>query len=149
MFVLATSFAVTVPVKKKPLKANEIFLAIGSAGQRISLLDLSYIKAKELQELTGRKMSFSDKVSFKVAQRQLRKSIASDGTFRNRKMDRYLKRVASGEGFQAGGFFLGLLLGLIGILIAYLINDEQKKNRVKWAWIGFGVWVLILILATI
>lgn len=58
--------------------------------------------------------------------------------------------LASGEtGFHAGGFFLGLLLGVIGVIIAYLINDEKKHNRVKWAWIGWGVWVVLLIAATV
>ncbi len=34
-------------------------------------------------------------------------------------------------------------MGLIGVLIAYLINDDNKSNRVKWAWIGFGAFVVI------
>jgi hypothetical protein len=25
------------------------------------------------------------------------------------------------------------------VLIAYLIKDDIKPNRVKWAWIGFGI----------
>ena len=55
-----------------------------------------------------------------------------------------MKKRGDGEGFQAGGFFLGFLLGLIGVLITYLINDDQKRNRVKWAWIGFAIWIGIL-----
>ena len=49
-------------------------------------------------------------------------------------------------GFHSGGFFLGLLVGLIGVIIAYIIKDEKKKNRVKWAWIGWGVWVVIALI---
>jgi hypothetical protein len=43
-------------------------------------------------------------------------------------------------------FALGFLLGLIGLLIAYLINDDYKHNRVKWAWIGFGIVVVLNII---
>ena len=52
-------------------------------------------------------------------------------------------------GFHAGGFFLGLLLGLIGVLIAYLINDDKHRNRVKWAWIGWGVIVVLVLISLV
>jgi len=43
---------------------------------------------------------------------------------------------------------LGFLLNLVGVLIAYLIKDDYKSNRVKWAWIGLGLNIgLTLILA--
>jgi hypothetical protein len=41
------------------------------------------------------------------------------------------------------------LVGLIGVLIAYLKNDDKKDNRVKCACIGFAVWVGILLIALI
>ncbi|MEO9144100.1 MAG: hypothetical protein ABI237_00960 [Ginsengibacter sp.] len=43
---------------------------------------------------------------------------------------------------------MGLLLGLIGVLLSYIINGDEdvKRNRHKWAWIGWGVWVAILVL---
>lgn len=128
------------------LKASEVYITVGKNGERISLLDLSRMKVKDLQELTGKKMKFFDKLAFKGAQKQLRNNINYDGTFNSKKIEKFMKkRGRDGEGFQVGGFFLGLLLGLIGILIAYLINDDQKRNRVKWAWIGFGAWIAILL----
>ena len=137
------SFTLTAP----PLKAGEVYITIGKDGEKISLLDLSRMKVKDLQELTGKKMNFFDRLAFKGAQKQLRNNINYDGTFNSKKIEKFMKkRGRDGEGFQAGGFFLGLLLGLIGILIAYLINDDQKRNRVKWAWIGFGAWVAILLI---
>lgn len=145
-FFLAGTFATEAPGKPL-LKASEIFLPIGNTGKTISLLELSSIRIKDFEELTGTKMKFMDKVTFKGAQRQLRNNINYDGTFNSKKIERYLKKQAGeGGGFQAGGFFLGFLLGLIGVLIAYLINDDQKRNRVKWAWIGLAVWVGILLI---
>ena len=89
-------------------------------------------------------MNFFDKLGFCIAQKRLRNNISYDGTFNSKKFEKLMKkRAGNGEGFQAGGFFLGFLLGLIGVLIAYLINDDNKRNRVKWAWIGLGAAVAI------
>ena len=44
-----------------------------------------------------------------------------------------------------GGFALGFFIGLIGVLIAYIIEDDYKRNRVKWAWIGWGVFVVFYV----
>ena len=48
--------------------------------------------------------------------------------------------------FNIGGFVLGLLLSVIGVLIAYLIGDTTV---IKWAWIGFGVFLVIFLLAVL
>ena len=110
-FILAGTFATEAPGKPL-LNASEIFLPIGNTGKTISLLELSSIKIKDFEELTSTKMKFMDKLTFKGAQRQLRNNINYDGTFNSKKIERYLKKQAGdGEGFQAGGFFLGFLLG--------------------------------------
>jgi hypothetical protein len=44
---------------------------------------------------------------------------------------------------------LGFLLGLIGVLIAYLIKDDKKRNRVKWAWLGLLAWVVIWLIVVV
>jgi len=51
------------------------------------------------------------------------------------------------KSFHFGGFALGFFLGLIGILIAYIINDDNHSRRVRWAWYGFGIYVVILLIA--
>jgi len=133
-------------VTKRPLKASEIYLTVGKTGKIISLLELSSIRVNDFEVLTGTKMKFFDKLALKGAQRQIKNNINYDGTFNYKKIERFMKRkYGDGEGFQAGGFFLGFLLGLIGLLIAFLINDDQKRNRVKWAWIGFGAWIAIFL----
>jgi hypothetical protein len=131
----------------RPLKASEVFLPIGKSGQMISIEDLSLIKAKDFEELSGKKMRLIDKVGFSMTQKQLRKTINRDGTFNQKKAEKFLSRYADGSsGFHAGGFFLGFLLGLIGVLIAYLIKDDKKKSRVKWAWLGLLISIPISIL---
>lgn len=43
-----------------------------------------------------------------------------------------------------GGFFLGFLLGIIGVLIAYLTSDD--KDFIRSTWKGFGVYALLYLL---
>jgi hypothetical protein len=149
MFLLASSFASTdVVVKPSVVKASEIFIPIGNTGQKISLLDLSRMSIKDVQQFTGKKMKLADRMMFKAAQRQLKKNINPDGTLDKNRIAKNLKKASDGTtGFHIGGFALGFLLGLIGVLIAYLINDDKKSNRVKWAWIGLAIWVVIVIIA--
>jgi len=46
--------------------------------------------------------------------------------------------LAKGErGFYFGGFILGLLFGLNGVFIAYLMKCE--KGFIRSAWIGWGM----------
>lgn len=139
----------TVSETKPVLNANQVFLPVGSTGKKISVMELSQISLKDFESLTGRKMKLFEKASFKIGQNKLKRSINADGTFNKKSAEKLFSKMASGDGFHAGGFFLGLLLGLIGVLIAYLIRDDKKRNRVKWAWIGWAVWVAIVIIATV
>jgi hypothetical protein len=144
--LLATSFAGTNIVEpKKPAKinANNVLIPVGKNGEKISLMDLSRMKVKDLEAITGNKMKLTDKVGFALAQKQLRSSIDADGTINNRKLNKVAAKADDGSGFHLGGFALGFLLGLIGVLVAYLIKDDKKSARVKWAWIGLAAWVVI------
>ena len=147
-FVLSSFAAV---ITETPAKnANEIFVPVGNGGQKISLMDLSQISMKEFETIAGKKLKLVDKVALKLAQRDLRKSINEDGTINSKRLEKSLKKFADGEsGFHIGGFALGFLLGLIGVLIAYLIKDDKKSNRVKWAWLGLAAWVVILLIALV
>ncbi len=143
MIFLAGSFAST-PQKAdpNPLLASQIMIPVGKGGEKISLLQLSTISKADLEKFTGRKMNGAQSLAFKGAQRQMKRGINDEGIVTSKKMKKMF--YADGEtGFHLGGFALGFLVGLIGVLIAYLINDDNKRNRVKWAWIGFGVFVVI------
>jgi hypothetical protein len=139
---IASSILNPTPMNTTPVKASEIKIPIAK-GKMISVLDLAYIKVADYEKVTGKKMTFVKKIQFKLAQRKLRKSINEDGTFNNKKLEKVFQDEMSGTtGFHLGGFALGLFLFVIGVLIAYLIDDEKKSNRVKWAWIGAAVSLL-------
>jgi len=62
--------------------------------------------AKEYEDFRGKKLNIFEKIAFKSAQRNMEKQLKkADGIFSE---------------FNAGGFFLGLLLGLLGFLEAYV-----------------------------
>lgn len=51
-FLLTSGFATNNATKKPTVKASEIYAPIGNTGQVISLLDLSRVKAKDVQRFT-------------------------------------------------------------------------------------------------
>ena len=51
------------------IKATDVYLPIGKNGQLISLMELSEISVKDFENLSGKKMNFKDKVSFKMKHR--------------------------------------------------------------------------------
>ena len=143
---LSTSFG-AYEIKPVTKKAADIYLPIGK-DSRISLLDLSVISVKDVEKLTGKKMNFIDRMGFKAGQKKLRKSISADGTITNTKLLRFVNGEGQPTGFHVGGFLLGFFLGLIGVLIAYIAggDDDVKRNRAKWSWIGLGVAVVITLI---
>ncbi len=88
----------------------------------------------EFEKMTGKKLSGVEKLSFKLTQQR---------------MKHQLKRRAEGEGlfsnFNIGGFLLGFLLGIIGVLLAYIFSKDSDLR--KWTWIGFGFWIVIVLIA--
>ena len=148
IFTLLLAIAILAPVlatsilNPKPLKASEIMIPI-SKGKLISFHDLAYIKVSDYEKVTGKKMSLFKRVQFKLTQNKLRQSINADGTLKSKKIEKMFDDGMSGStGFHLGGAALGFFLFVIGVLIAYLIDDEKKSNRVKWAWIGAAVALL-------
>jgi hypothetical protein len=123
--------------------------------QKVEMLKkISAMSVKEFETFSGKKMNFVDRTFFKMGQKKLKKSIDANGNVTNKKLDKYLKKGSAdgSSGFHLGGFALGFLLGLIGILIAYVaFSDDNKQNRVKWSWIGLAaaiaLWLVLVLVA--
>ena len=122
-----------------PVRMNETTPAAAS----VSVDALVKMNSREFAEVIGHKLSLKEKVVFRLAQRELRKEMKREGFQSDATLD-VQQMMADGEkGFYFGGFILGLLLGLIGVLIAYLMKKD--KAFIRSAWIGWGVWVAIVI----
>lgn len=148
LFLCSITFA-AVNVKLPDLRADKVFIPI-SKTQKISYAELATISVSDLEALTGKKMNFFQRLNFRIAQSKIRKTIAADGTIKSKKIQKMFAKGKDGSsGFHLGGFALGFFVGLIGVLIAYLIHDDYKKNRVKWAWIGFGTFLVLWIILAI
>lgn len=46
--------------------------------------------------------------------------------------------------FHFGGFLLGLLLGIIGVGLAYIFSDDKDFRRNSWY--GLGTWLILWLL---
>lgn len=82
--IFATSFAST-GFSYLPKNAKEIYLPVGK-DLRISLMDLSVIKIKDYEKITGKHLNFIERIGFRAGQKNLRKSISPDGTITNKKL---------------------------------------------------------------
>lgn len=128
-----------------PTAASNLPVAEKSKTDPFAALDaktfLSLTPSK-VKALTGKKMSFAEKISLKVTQwdlkRQMKKGKEVD-------MAAYAKRAASGV--DPLWLILGLILGLIGVIIALVTKKGPDDNRVKSSLIGWGIWVAIVLIA--
>lgn len=143
---LCTAFAISpVSTSPAPVNASTLMIPVGNDGKTISLQELANMKPREYAKMANRDMNLVDRISFSIAQKKLRNSIDADGTLNVKHAQKLAKALDGETGFHFGGFALGFFLGLIGILIAYLIKDDYRSNRRKWAWIGFGIFLVLYI----
>ncbi|MBK8086972.1 MAG: hypothetical protein IPK31_02805 [Chitinophagaceae bacterium] len=98
----------------------------------------------KVQEMTGTKMTFGQKVSLKMAQMQVKKQLKKGQDVNMAEMG---KKAEGGINFL--WLLLGFLLGLIGVLIAYLTREGKDDNRVKSAWIGAAIWLVLWIILVV
>ena len=88
---------------------------------------------KEYEKITGKRMSFAQKIAFRLQQKKIRRIMKKDNP-------------AFLSDFEATGFVLGLFMSFVGIGISYLIDYKDTR---KWAWRGAaigGVFILIALL---
>lgn len=116
---------------------------IASPLANFTVQDFLALSPKKYKELTGKKLSLTQKISLKIAQKKMKKAVKNKESI---DMSSSMAEAFDTSDFNIGGFVLGLLLSVIGVLIAYLIGDTSV---IKWAWIGFGVFFVIFLLAVL
>lgn len=137
---------VVVPTEKVPANANNTMVKIGNEGLAISVMDFANLSPREYMALSGKKLNLLDRIAFKKATKQLRSSFDENGTFKNGKL---ADKLSGGDvdgflsDFHIGGFALGVFLGPIGVIIAYLLKEGPVKERRKWAWVGLILFILL------
>ena len=131
---------IVVPKSTEPVKTET-----ASPADVLSKMDpktfLSLTPAK-IQEMTGKKMTFKQKLGLKLAQRDVKKQLKQG---KEVNMADMAKRADGG--ISVLWLILGLLLGVIGVLIALLTKKGKDDNRVKSSLIGWGIWIAIVLIA--
>ena len=138
--LLGVALCSAVPV---PLTAIIPSEAPAATTKTLTVDQVLSMDAHAFSKAIGHRMTLRERLSFQVARRGLREAI-HDNELRGDAPVDLRQLMADGEkGFQFGGFVLGLLLGLIGVLIGYLM--KRDKGFIRSAWIGWSVWVAIVI----
>ena len=125
-----------VPISKDEVKPKP------SPFAGMTVKDFLSLTPRKYRELTGQRLKLSQKISLKLAQMKVKKLAK-----KNKQIE--LMQFTAGidtTDFNVGGFILGIILGPIGVLIAYVIGEH---TLIKWAWIGAAIWLAIFLLILI
>ena len=134
-FIFLTAFAAsTLPLSSitKPAANSSLpkkdQIRIAQMRQFISMTPEEYGK------LSGHKLNFIEKFSFKISQHRMKKM---------------LKRYDYGDGpntlSKISWLIKGLLLGPIALIIGYLFLKDDDRELIKWIWFGFAGFSIIVV----
>jgi hypothetical protein len=101
------------------------------------------LKFKDVKNMSTKKLSIKDRVEFMVTKKMLKKKIKKGEVNAEAKM-------MTTDQFELnwGGFALGFLLGLLGLIIVAIFFKKPKKNAVVSSLIGMvAITALYLIFA--
>lgn len=129
---------IAVPFQKKEQSQNKN--SVSSMYQEMSAEGFVLLTAKKMEELTGKKLSFTQKISLKRLQKQVKRQLQKGKSV---DMNVIARKADWQDNFHLGAYLLGLFLGPIGVLIVYLVQYEDPQVARKSAWRGLLSWLLI------
>ena len=90
------------------------------------------LTVKQYENLHGQKLNLLGKAAFKLSQKRMRAMLRhydyGDVTV--------LQKIS--------WLLRGLLIGPLAVLLAYIFINEDDRELIKWAWIGFAGWLVLL-----
>lgn len=144
LFLICTTYSYsTINFSSRASKADYLFITLTETDISINLEKYVLLKPADFKELVGHKLTWRELIVFKIAKKQIKKTIRKDGTV---DMIAFQKKLKEPFKWHWGGFILGLLLPVLGLLITAFFKDEQRKNRINCAAIGTCVISLALVL---
>lgn len=141
-FVSQAATSTVLPEASGGFSRMEVINPSPFAGMTIKeFLDLT---PRRYKELTGKKMSFSTKLALKITQYRVKRLVK-----KNKQVDVAVFAAAVVDGsFDIPGFLLGIFLGPLGILIAYLI-EGKNSSMFRWALYGAIIWLALFLLVVL
>jgi hypothetical protein len=140
--LLSFSLKASVIVANK-VYPGSIMLPLYNSGKMISLDDFMKLKPSGYKKLTGKRMNLKEIICLKIVQHHLKNTINNDGTVNLQKLaDDETDSMWNNLDWVALGFFLGP----IGLLIAVIINDSKRHQRIQWTAVGVGFLCLAFLL---
>ena len=130
------------PESKAPTRKEAITTPVIDEISYQQLLDLS---PKHLEALTGKQLSFKEKMGLNLLKRDIRSKIKSNEIASTDKISATSALAGETASVNFIGFLAGLLLGLIGVLLVHIFSKDQVMRRSSWY--GWGVWLVILLIA--
>lgn len=121
--VLVSSYAgtnIVVPGKAGSPNANEIMVPVGKNGTTVSLMDLSLMKARDFEKLSGKKMKLVDKIGFKIIQKKLRNNINAKGEINTKILEKAKHTLKKADDKTHSYLRLWLILLAAAIILAIL-----------------------------
>jgi hypothetical protein len=99
---------------------------------------------RRYKELTGKKLSLPQRLTLKIAQVKVKRLVK-----KNKQVDLVVfANAINGDDFDIPGFILGIVLGPLGILIAYLIEGKNSA-MFRWALVGSLIWLGLFLLVVL
>ena len=110
----------------------------------MTISDFLSLTPRKYKELTGKKLSLPQKLSLKLAQVKVKKMVK-----KNKQIDLMaFAREIDTNNFDILGFILGVALGPLGVLIAYLI-EGKSSSTFTWSVIGALIWLGVFLLVVL
>lgn len=134
LVAVAPVYASLLPVKPDSAAGAAVSVSIGQVYR---------MSAKELAGFTGRKLTWKDRIAFAMLKRELKKEIRKGNEDADALQFLSAMRDEGRFRFNIPGFLLGLLLGIFGVGIAYIVSRSRDVHTSSW--IGFGVLVIAAI----
>ncbi|MEO8763675.1 MAG: hypothetical protein ABI416_05280 [Ginsengibacter sp.] len=103
------------------------------------------LSAREFAAATGKKLSFFQRIYFKVVQRQMKRDLKKNPDLL---ITDYFDTEKTKFKFDLLWFVIASIIGPLGVLLAYGPHQKQKKeittkkDKITSAWLGFLFWVL-------
>lgn len=137
-----SSFAASASKPESVSSADMIF-PVGETAQQLSLRELSNMKLKEFEAVSGMDLSLKEKIAFKIAQKKLKNAINANETLDAAQLQKVITgKMAAGGKSQVIALILCLVVGGIGVHRFYLGYTWQGIVQVLTLG-GCGIWALI------